>query len=139
EDVTKMAAATTAVRFGADHAIASVRRGPNRARLGLVEAWPAGAAFELLLRDEQGLVAARADEGPGALLKVERTAAGRLRAVLSHDRVLLVCQQLAPLRLGSHHRVFFCLHGELPWHCLNLRVERTRASAEPHTRLPQLH
>src|SRR5205814_1308289 len=96
EDVPEMAAAAAAVHLRADHAVALVRAGLHRAGCWIVEARPAGAALELLLRYEQRLIAPRADERAGAFLEVERAAARRLGAVLAHDRVLLGREPLAP-------------------------------------------
>src|ERR1700722_17418251 len=72
EDVAEMAAAAAAIHLGADHAVAPVLDGLGGAGLGIVEARPAGAALELGVRLEQGLAAARAREGAGAFLVVER-------------------------------------------------------------------
>src|ERR1700752_4053772 len=89
EDMAEMTAAAAAMAFGADHAVGAILRFLDRAGLGIVEARPAGAALELLLRLEQHLPAARAGEGAGALLVVERAAARPLGAVLAHDVKLL--------------------------------------------------
>src|SRR5258708_29222567 len=52
EQMAEMTAAPAAVDFGAGHAVAPVGRGFDRALHGIVEAWPAGAAIEFLLRHE---------------------------------------------------------------------------------------
>src|SRR5262245_53966259 len=88
EDMAEVAAAPAALHLGADHAVGAVLQLLDRAGLRIVEARPAGAAFELLLRLEQRLPAPRAGEGAGALLVVERTAARPLGAVLAYDVVL---------------------------------------------------
>src|SRR6476660_2701347 len=114
EDVAQMAAAAAAVHLRTDHAVAFVRRGLHRTGRGIIEARPAGAAFEFPLRDEQRLIAPRTNESAGPLLEVERAAAGRLGAVLAHDLVLLGRQQLAPLRLGPGDRILLGVHLSLP-------------------------
>src|SRR4029077_4897516 len=84
EHMAEMAAATAAMHLGTHHAVGTVLRGFDRTGFRIVEARPAGAAFEFLLRDEQLLAAARAGEGAGALLVIERTASRRLGAVPAH-------------------------------------------------------
>src|SRR5438105_4219067 len=101
EHVAKMAPAAAAMHFRARHPEAAIGRGLDRARNRIVEARPAGAALELGLGDEQRLFAARAGEGAGALLIVERAAAGRFRAMPAHDRILLGREQAAPFLVGA--------------------------------------
>src|SRR5262249_38462246 len=105
EDVAEMAAAAAAMHLGAGHAVAVVGQGFDRALLRIVEARPAGAALEFLLRGEQRLPAAGAGEGAGALLMVERAAARRLGAVAAHHPILLGRQELPPFRVGVGYRV----------------------------------
>src|SRR6188474_3482908 len=57
EHVSQMAAAPAAMHLGAHHAVTAVGRGFDRARHRIVEARPAGATLELLLRCEQLLSA----------------------------------------------------------------------------------
>src|SRR4051794_10075469 len=97
EHVPEMAAAAAAMHLGADHAVAAIGRGLDRTRDRIVEARPAGAALELLLRSEQLLSATHAGERAGALFVVERAGAGTLGAVAAQDIVLLGGEQLAPL------------------------------------------
>src|SRR2546422_5742780 len=52
EHMAEMAAASAAVHFGAGHAVAPVDRGFDRSLHRIVEARPAGAAIEFLLRHE---------------------------------------------------------------------------------------
>src|ERR1700722_13936522 len=105
EDVAEMAAAAAAVHLGAHHAPAAIGYGLDRAGLRIVEAWPAGAALELLLRAEQRLLAAGAVERAGALLVIERTAARPFGAVLAHDVELLGREQLLPLGFRMRHGI----------------------------------
>src|ERR1041384_307091 len=84
EDMAEMAAAAAAMHLGAHHAVAHVARLLDRTRLRIVEARPAGAALELLLRPEQRLPATRAAKRAGALLEIERAAARPLGPVLAH-------------------------------------------------------
>src|SRR3954471_22394678 len=114
EHVTEVAAAAAAVHLGADHAVAAVGRGLDRARNRIVEARPAGAALELLLRCEQLLPAAHAGERAGALLVIERAAAGTLGAVAAQDIVLLGGEELAPLLVGVGDRETFLFHSPTP-------------------------
>src|SRR5215475_261557 len=53
EHMAEMAAAAAAVHFRAHHPEAAVAGGLDRARNRVVEARPAGAAFEFRFRDEQ--------------------------------------------------------------------------------------
>src|SRR5262245_33646997 len=110
EYVAEMAAAAAAMHLGAHHAVAAVLGALHRARDRIVEARPAGAALELLLGDEQRLAAARAGEGAGALLVIERAAAGGLGAVAAQDVVLLGREQAAPLLVGVGDRVLLACH-----------------------------
>src|SRR5580692_9264362 len=105
EDVAEMAAAAAAVHLGALHAPAAVGGGIDRAWLRIVEARPAGAALEFLLRGEQRLPAADAGERAGAFLVIERATARPFGAVLAHDVELLGREQLLPLRLGVRHGI----------------------------------
>src|SRR5262245_51160281 len=102
-----MAAAAAAMHLGADHAVAAVDRVLDRARLRIVEARPAGAALELLLRLEQHLIATGTGECAGALLEIERAASRPFGAVLAHDVVLLGREQLAPLGIAMRDRIGF--------------------------------
>src|SRR4051812_30712972 len=114
KDVAEMAAAAAAMRFSASHAVGTVVRFLDRARFRIVEARPAGAALELLLRLEQLLPAARAGEGAGALLVIERAASRPLGAVLAHDVELLGRQNLAPLGLGVGDGISLHVHRSAP-------------------------
>src|SRR3954447_11791048 len=58
EYVAQVAAAAAAMHFRARHAVARVVGALDRAGLRIVEAGPAGAAFEFALGDEQRLIAA---------------------------------------------------------------------------------
>src|SRR5262249_27803829 len=123
--MAEMAAAPTAVHFGADHAVALVGRGFDCALHGIIEARPAGAALEFPLRNEQRLIAAGAHEGARALLIIERAASRRLGTMAAHHLILLRREQTAPflvrmgdsILLGVHDRS--CLpivhHRPLRW------------------------
>src|SRR5215470_9324335 len=80
ENVPEVTAAAAAMHFGADHAVARIGRRLHRAGIRIVEARPAGAAFELGLRDEELLSATRAIKRPGTLFVIQRTAPGPLGA-----------------------------------------------------------
>src|SRR4051812_47906835 len=110
EHMAEVAAAAATMNFGPHHAVSAVLRGLDRTGLWIVEARPAGAAFELLLRDEQLLPAPRAGKRAGALLVIERAASRPLGAVLAHDVELLGGQDLAPLGFGVAHRIGFDVH-----------------------------
>src|SRR5262249_34062882 len=96
EHVPEMAATAAAAHLGTHQAIAAVARGFDRAWHRIVKARPACAALEFRLRHEQRLAAAGADEGAGALLVVQRAAAGTLGAVPAHHLVLLGREQAPP-------------------------------------------
>src|SRR5215467_51937 len=68
EDVSEMASAAAAVDLVTDHPVAAVCLVLDRARQRIVEARPAGSAFELHLGNKQRLIAGCATEGAGALL-----------------------------------------------------------------------
>ena len=70
-------------------------------RIGCEEARPAGAALELGCRVEQRLAAAGALIHAAPLLGVQRAGAGALRAVRTHDLVLLRRQLAAAIRRRS--------------------------------------
>src|SRR5690606_31097124 len=63
------------------------------------EAGPAGPALELVVGAEEGEVAGRADECPGALLLVQLAGARRLRRLLEQHLVALLREDLPPLLL----------------------------------------
>src|SRR5580700_3703109 len=111
EDMAEMAAAAAAMHLGADHPVALVHRRLGRALDRIVEARPAGAAFEFLVGHEQRLGAARADERAGALLVVERATAGRLGPMRAHYPVLLRGEELVPLFVGAGERECLAFHG----------------------------
>src|SRR4051794_25545734 len=114
EHVAEMAAAAAAMHLGADHAVAAVGRGLDRARDRIVEARPTGAALELLFRREQLLPASHAGERAGTLLVIEGTRAGRLGTVAAENIVLLGGEQLAPLLVGMSDRETFFFHAPAP-------------------------
>src|SRR4249919_3123026 len=105
-----MTAAAAAIDFRACHTVAAVLDGLNGSGHRVVKAWPAGAAFEFLFRDEQWLIAAGADECAGALFIIERATSRHFGAVLTHDLVLVRAQQLAPFGVGVRDRILL-LHG----------------------------
>src|SRR3981189_672881 len=111
EHMAEMASAAAAMRLDANHPVAGILRGVDGTGLGIVEARPAGAAFELGLRPEQRLSASGATEGAGALLEIQRATAGRFGAVLAHDLVLFGREQTAPFRIGMGDREPLCFHG----------------------------
>src|SRR5712691_10528659 len=114
EDMAEMAAAPDAMHLGARHPVAAIGRGLDRALLRVVEARPAGAALELLLRHEQRLAASRAGEGAGAFLVVERATPGRLGAVPAQHVVLLGREQPAPLLVAMGDRELLGVHCHVP-------------------------
>src|SRR5271154_5252760 len=103
--MAEVAAAAAAMHLGADHAVGPVGRGLDRSRDRIVEARPASAALELLLRVEQRLVAPGAIERAGAFLIIQRATARPLGAVLAHDVKLFGRKNLAPLRVGVGHGI----------------------------------
>src|SRR5450631_922393 len=107
ENMTEVTATAAAMHFVAGHAVAAIGRRLDRARDRIVEARPAGATLEFLLRHEQRLAATAAGKRAVALLVVQRATAGRFGAVLAHDVVLLGREQLAPLRVRMGDRILF--------------------------------
>src|ERR1700733_11119954 len=89
EDVAEMTAATAAVNFGAQHAEGTVFVLADRVLQRLIEARPAGAAFEFGLRGEQRQVAAGAGENALAMLLQQRARIRPLGAFLAQDGILL--------------------------------------------------
>src|SRR5689334_16037926 len=100
EDVAEMAAAAAAMHLGAQHAEGTVLGGADGVFERLVEARPAGPAFELGIGGEQRQVATGAGEDALAMLLEERAGAGALGALLAQDLVLLRRQLRAPLGVG---------------------------------------
>src|SRR6516225_2261772 len=111
EHVAEMAAAAAAMHLSAHHPIAAIGRALDRTLNRIVEARPAGAALEFLLRHEQRLAAPGADERAGALLIVERAAAGRFGPVPAQHLVLLGREQTAPLLVRVSDRKALVVHG----------------------------
>src|SRR5262249_32411969 len=105
-----MAAATAAMHLGAHHAEAAVGRRLDRAFDGIVEARPAGATLELLLRSEQRLPATGADECAMALLIIERAASRPFGPLPPHHVLWLRCARPPPSLVGMRDRVFFGFH-----------------------------
>ena len=77
--MAEMAAALAAMDFGADHEMAGVLGGLDRARQRVEKARPAGAAVEFLGRAEQFLAAADAKEGAAAFFVVQCAGARAVR------------------------------------------------------------
>src|SRR5690242_5176640 len=100
EHVAKMAAALAAMHFGAAHEEAAILGGAYRAVQRLVEAGPTSATFEFCIRSKQLLPAAGADEFAVALLGIQRTGAGALRAMLAQHLIGGRRQLRAPLFIG---------------------------------------
>src|ERR1039458_4918631 len=104
-----MATALAEMDLGAGHEEAAVLRDAHRAVQRCVETRPAGAALEFRLRTEQLLPTAGADERAVPLLRIQRTGAGALRAVLAQHRELLRGQLRVPLLVAVPHREAFRL------------------------------
>src|SRR6185312_7875141 len=112
EDVAKMTAAAAAMHLVAHHAVAGIGVGFDGAGNRIVEARPPSTALELEFGGKQRLIAGGAMEGPRALLVEERAASRHLRAVLSHDLVLLGRENLAPLGFAVGNWILF--HHSVP-------------------------
>jgi len=82
-----MAAAAPAKHFGPVHEEATVGAGEDRVREWPVEARPAGSAVELGRRIEQWKHAPRTRECAAAMLLIEGTREGALRAGFTKDVV----------------------------------------------------
>src|SRR5262245_17711806 len=106
-----MAATAAAMHFGARHAVAAIVGRLDRAGLRIVEAGPAGAAFEFPLGDKQFLITTRAAECPRAFFVIQRAASRPLGAVLAHDVKLLGRQNLAPFGVGVRDGILLGVHG----------------------------
>src|SRR5579872_6303032 len=100
EDMAEMAAAARAMHLGAAHAVTAVLGRFDRTIQRIVEARPAGAAFEFGLRPKQRLAAAGTGECAGAFLVIERAAVRRFGAMPAHHLILLGPQQAAPFLFG---------------------------------------
>src|SRR4030095_10716068 len=97
------------VHLGARHSVAAIDCRTDRAFDRREEAWPARAALELAIRDEQRLPTAGTGKRSCAVLGEQRTRAGKLSAVATKNRVLFWRQLTSPLVIGLHHRkLFFC-------------------------------
>src|ERR1700722_8083365 len=100
EDVAEMAAAATAMNFATQHAEGAVFPFAHGIVERLIEARPAGAAFEFGFRREQRQVAAGAGEDTFAVLLQQRAGPRTLGAFLAEDFILLRRELGAPLRVG---------------------------------------
>src|SRR5580765_4629139 len=87
--MAQMAAALGAVKFGPHQAMAGIAAGFHRARQGVEEAGPAGAAVELGGGVEQFVAAAGALELTGALFVIKGAGARTLGAMLAQHAMLL--------------------------------------------------
>src|SRR5712691_11035977 len=129
EDMAEMAAATAAMHLGTVHPVASIRRGLDRPLHRIVEARPAGAALEFLLRHEQRLAASRADERAVTFLIVQRTAPGSFGPVAAQDLVLLGREQPAPLLVAMGDLELLVVHDI----CSSVPASRCDRSGSSHT------
>jgi cobaltochelatase CobS subunit len=101
--MAQMPAAATAMHFRPLAQQTPVCLGPDRARQGFIERWPASTAVELRGRREERQVTSRTVELTVAMLVIERAAKGSLGILLAQDAILGRRQKLAPLRLGMSH------------------------------------
>jgi len=114
--MAQMAAAAAAMHFRPRHAMASILAVLDGAFDGIVEARPAGAAFEFLGRNEKTLSTASAHEGAGAFLMIEGAAAGRLGTMPTHDAILFRREKAPPFFIRTSNVKRLALHGpSLPW------------------------
>src|SRR5690606_35283533 len=100
----------TAMHFRSGHAVAAVDAGFDGVWKGVVEARPAGAAFELERRSKQLLPATGTGKSAGPVFVEKRAATGGLGAMGAHDPVLLGRKQPHPFRVGARHLVSFGIH-----------------------------
>ena len=99
-----MCAIDAAVYLDADHAVAGVAGLPDEGALDrLGEAWPAGAAVELVAGIEQRRIGADREVDAIGLVVPILVAERRLGALLTGDAVLLGREHLAPLGVGALH------------------------------------
>src|SRR3954462_6593857 len=87
EHMPQMAAAIGAMHLGAAHKEAAVFGLTHRTLQRGVEARPARAALKFGLGIEQRLATAATEKRAGALLRVQRTGPGALRAVLAQHMI----------------------------------------------------
>src|ERR1700738_4956845 len=100
EDVAEMAAAATAVNFGAQHAEGAVLGLADGVLERLIKTRPAGAALEFGVGREQRQVAAGAGEDALAMFLEQRARTRALGALLAQDLILLRSELRAPFRIG---------------------------------------
>src|SRR6266852_3469205 len=100
EDMAEMAATAAAMHLGPRHAVGAVLCLAEPIFQRLVEARPAGAAFEFGVGRKQRQVAAGAGEDALAMLLQQRARSRPFSAVLAQDLVLLRRQLRAPLGIG---------------------------------------
>src|SRR5271165_3524838 len=131
------------MHFGARHAEAAIRAGPDRLRQGCEEARPTGAAVELGPGFEQRQAARGAGIHAGPMLVVERTGAGSFGAVPAHHVEGLGRQLLFPLLVGPVDAgVFGVTHGPIlavistddPRRAYRVRSSTGKAAANPTAR-----
>src|SRR5579884_3211930 len=119
----EVTAAAAAMHFIAHHAVTGIGVAFDRAGNRIVEARPAGAAFEFQLGGEQRLAARGAVKRAGALLMQKRATSRHLGAVLAHDVKLLGGEDLAPFGVAVGDGILFG-HRKL------LQVSRARRSTK---------
>src|ERR1700733_2952176 len=112
EHVSQMAATVGAMHFGPDHAMAAVDGCLDRALDRVVEARPAGAAFELQACLEQLLLAPCAGECAGAFFPQKGAGPRCLGPMRTHHVVLFRSEDPAPLRVAMRDRECVAWHRE---------------------------
>jgi hypothetical protein len=76
--VTQVASAITAGYFRAYHTVADVRSEDDGIFYGIIEAWPAAAAIELIVRTKEGSATIRTGIITGVFVVEQGTAKGHL-------------------------------------------------------------
>src|SRR3954454_969173 len=100
EDMAEMAATAAAMHLGPRHAEGAVLGLAERVFQRLIEARPAGAAFEFGVGRKQRQVAAGAGEDALAMLLEQRARARPLGAFLAQDLILLRRELGTPFGVG---------------------------------------
>mmetsp|Transcript_13131 Transcript_13131/g.28248 ORF Transcript_13131/g.28248 Transcript_13131/m.28248 type:complete len:226 (-) Transcript_13131:366-1043(-) len=107
KNMTQMAAAIGADRFGTNHAVTGVANIFNGTFNGLIKRWPPATTFKFMLALEQFSIACFAVVVAVFKMKIELARIGSFGPLLAQYIVFLGGKFLFPLFLGFVHTVFF--------------------------------
>jgi hypothetical protein len=109
--MTEVTATAAAMHLRPMHAETIIFRRFDGTFGGIVETRPAGAAFELLLGDEERLPATGTKKRAGTFFVVERATPRPFGAMAAHHIILLWREKFPPLCIRMGHCEYFGVHG----------------------------